>query len=84
MNRQKLSAEMLKKHLKATGDIKIFKELESTNTTAKQDAEKGAPEGSVIIALSQTGGKGRLGRSFYSPDGSGIYFSLILKWKSGD
>ena len=81
MNRQKLSAEMLKKHLKATGDIKIFKELESTNTTAKQDAEKGAPEGSVIIALSQTGGKGRLGRSFYSPDGSGIYFSLILKPK---
>jgi BirA family biotin operon repressor/biotin-[acetyl-CoA-carboxylase] ligase len=35
-------------------------------------------ENQLIIALSQTGGRGRMGRSFYSPNGTGIYFSLLL------
>lgn len=51
----------------------------STNTTAKQMATEGAPHGTVIVADSQSGGRGRLGRSFCSPAGQGIYMSVILR-----
>jgi BirA family biotin operon repressor/biotin-[acetyl-CoA-carboxylase] ligase len=44
-------------------------------------AAKGAKEGTVIIAREQTEGRGRMGRSFYSPMSSGIYFSIILRPK---
>ena len=74
-----VSADALKKFLKVDCNIKIFDILESTNITAKNDAKNGAAEGTLIIARSQLGGKGRLGRSFYSPKNSGIYFSLVLK-----
>lgn len=53
--------------------------IDSTNTRAKAMAAQGAPEGTVIIAGSQTGGRGRLGRSFHSPAGSGLYLSVILR-----
>lgn len=42
-------------------------------------AEKGAPHGTVLAAGQQTGGRGRLGRSFHSPAGKGIYLSVILR-----
>lgn len=51
----------------------------STNTDLKKSAENGAPEGTVLIALEQTGGKGRLGRSFYSPKKTGLYMSILLR-----
>lgn len=60
-------------------NFKVFNSLESTNKTAKEFAEKGAKEGTVIVAKKQTGGRGRLGRNFYSPDGTGLYFSIILR-----
>ena len=53
--------------------------LESTNTLAKKLAQEGAPHGTVIIAGQQTGGRGRMGRSFHSPPGSGLYLSVILR-----
>lgn len=53
--------------------------VESTNTYAKNLAEKGAPHGTVVIAHRQTGGRGRLGRSFSSPAGLGLYLSVILR-----
>jgi len=53
-------------------------ELPSTNTVAKELAAKGVPEGSLVIAERQTGGRGRLGRDFESPPG-GIYMTLILR-----
>ena len=53
--------------------------IDSTNTYAKQLAREGAPEGTVVIADHQTGGRGRLGRSFSSPAGMGIYMSIILR-----
>ncbi len=53
--------------------------LDSTNTLAKQMAAAGAPEGTVVIAGCQTGGRGRLGRSFSSPAGLGLYLSVILR-----
>lgn len=51
----------------------------STNTQAKALAAQGAPEGTVVIADMQTGGRGRLGRSFHSPAGLGLYMSVILR-----
>ena len=56
-----------------------FDTIESTNTRAKELAAQGAPHGTVLIADRQTGGRGRLGRSFHSPAGTGIYLSLILR-----
>lgn len=53
--------------------------VESTNVTAQQLAAQGAPHGTVVLAEHQTAGKGRLGRSFVSPDGMGIYCSVILR-----
>ena len=56
-----------------------FKTLASTNEKAKELASNKAPHGTVIISEEQTAGKGRMGRSFYSPANSGIYMSIILK-----
>ena len=56
-----------------------FDSIESTNTLAKQLAADGAAHGTVLIADHQTGGRGRMGRSFHSPAGSGIYMSVILR-----
>lgn len=59
--------------------IHFFETIDSTNTCAKQMARQGAPEGTVVIANQQTGGRGRLSRSFSSPAGMGIYMSVILR-----
>ncbi len=59
--------------------LKYYNCLPSTNDTAKQLAMEGAPEGTVVVAAEQTAGRGRLGRTFYAPDGLGLYFSLILR-----
>ena len=53
--------------------------IDSTNTRAKRMAKDGAPHGTVLIAGHQTGGRGRMGRSFQSPDGKGVYLSVILR-----
>lgn len=58
--------------------IHHFDTLDSTNTKAKAMAQAGAPHGTVVVADHQTGGRGRLGRSFDSPAG-GIYMSMILR-----
>lgn len=59
--------------------IEYFKEIDSTNIKAKDLAEGGAPEGTVIIAEKQVMGRGRKGRTWLSPEGDGIYASLILR-----
>lgn len=56
-----------------------FPTLDSTNNHAKTLARAGAPQGTVVLADAQEAGRGRLGRSFHSPAGEGIYFSLILR-----
>ncbi len=55
-----------------------FDEIDSTNRAAKELAVEGAPEGTLVVAKRQSKGKGRLGRSFFSPEG-GIYMSMILR-----
>lgn len=59
--------------------ILTFDTLDSTNDRLKALARQGAPEGTAILADRQTGGRGRLGRSFHSPGGQGIYLSLLLR-----
>lgn len=60
-------------------NIQYFKETESTNLIAREIASS-VEEGTVVIAESQTGGRGRLGRKWLSPEG-GIWLSIILKPK---
>lgn len=70
----------IEKYLNTPGlDIRYFDTIDSTNTAVKRLAETGAAEGLVIISAEQTAGKGRRGRSFYSPQGSGLYMSLLLR-----
>ena len=59
--------------------VQFFDTIDSTNTRAKALAAQGAPHGTVLIADHQTGGRGRLGRTFLSPAGTGIYMSVILR-----
>ena len=56
-------------------------ETGSTNDDLKAMAKQGAPHGTVVLADRQTGGHGRLGRSFHSPGGKGIYMSILLRPK---
>ena len=60
-------------------DIISLDETDSTNLRAKDLAAGGAPEGTVIVAGEQTEGRGRKGRSWFSPSGAGVYLSLILR-----
>ncbi len=58
---------------------RYYDEIESTNVEAKSLANSGAPEGTVVIAESQTAGRGRLGRRWTSPAGKGLLFSALLR-----
>lgn len=60
-------------------NLQVFEEVESTNTLLKALGREDAPEGTVLIADRQSGGRGRLGRTFLSPGGVGIYFSVLLR-----
>ena len=59
--------------------FQYFPTLDSTNDRLKSLAKQGAPHGTVLMADHQTGGHGRLGRSFHSPAGAGIYMSILLR-----
>jgi BirA family biotin operon repressor/biotin-[acetyl-CoA-carboxylase] ligase len=54
-------------------------EIGSTNDEALRLAEGGAPEGTTVVAASQTAGRGRLGRSWFSPAGAGLYVSVVIR-----
>jgi BirA family biotin operon repressor/biotin-[acetyl-CoA-carboxylase] ligase len=58
--------------------IQFLPEVASTNTLAMEMAADGAPEGTLVIAETQTGGKGRLGRKWISPKGN-LYLSVVLR-----
>lgn len=59
--------------------IEVQKQVTSTNTVLRERAEAGEKEGLVLATSCQTAGRGRRGRSFYSPDRSGLYFSMLLR-----
>ncbi|MBQ8410281.1 MAG: biotin--[Ruminiclostridium sp.] len=60
-------------------NVTVVPVVGSTNTELKAVGEKGGSEGTVLIALEQTEGRGRLGRSFYSPKDTGLYMSILLR-----
>lgn len=62
--------------------IYYFEGISSTMDIAMQLGMKGCPEGAVVLAENQTKGRGRLGRSWFSPKHKGLYLSLILKPKA--
>jgi BirA family biotin operon repressor/biotin-[acetyl-CoA-carboxylase] ligase len=59
-------------------NIHLLAEVPSTNSRAMEAAQEGAADGTVVIAETQTGGKGRLGRTWVSPKGN-LYLSVILR-----
>lgn len=60
-------------------EIYYFDTLDSTNTKAKDFAEKGSVSGTLVIAEAQTAGRGRRGRSWESSKGEGIFMTMMLK-----
>lgn len=83
-NNNILSKEIIKKNTAAKvfgKEIEILKTVDSTNNYLKLRAQDKADEGLVAIAEQQTEGKGRKGKSFFSPTGSSIYMSVLLKPK---
>lgn len=60
-------------------EIRYFPVVDSTNIKAKQLAEEGYPMGTLVVAEQQNAGRGRRGRSWESPRGSGIFMTLLLK-----
>jgi BirA family biotin operon repressor/biotin-[acetyl-CoA-carboxylase] ligase len=78
-----LTAESIRRFLSTAvlgrAEIEIHPEIGSTNARARDLAQTGAPEGTLVLAESQTSGRGRLGRSWHSPAGRNLYFTLILK-----
>ena len=56
-----------------------YKELDSTNDEARRLIKKGFSEGTVVVAETQAKGKGKPGRNWFSPQGSGLYLSAIVK-----
>ncbi len=77
-----LLPESILPHLKSRRlgtTIHHFLETGSTNDAARQLAEQGAPEGTLVLAEEQTQGRGRLGRSWLSERGAGIYASILLR-----
>jgi len=61
------------------GRLSWYEQLSSTNDLAALMAEHGAAEGCVVVAHAQTSGRGRMGRSWASPPGAGLYVSAILR-----
>jgi len=59
--------------------IYFYDEIDSTNNEAKKKAEDGAKQGTLVIAECQNGGRGRRGKKWISPSGSGIWMSFVLK-----
>lgn len=77
-----IHAEEIKSRLKTQywgQETLFFEEVDSTNNVAKKMAEEGAPHGRLVIAEIQNAGKGRRGRSWSSPKGTGIWMTFILR-----
>ena len=73
-----LDAKKIKKLLNPQIEVFTYDCVSSTNLLAKEHGAKFVGE-ALFIAEAQTNGRGRLGRTFYSPENSGIYMSLLLR-----
>ena len=80
-----LSPQGIRKYLGPEGetlDLRVVPEVDSTNSALRELAGRGAPEGVVVIANRQNAGRGRRGRPFFSPEGTGLYLSILLRPKN--
>lgn len=80
-----LSYQGVKKYLSkqyTSIDLNVVASIDSTNKKVREMAIEGAKEGYTVIAASQTMGRGRRGRSFYSPKDTGVYLSILLRPKN--
>jgi BirA family biotin operon repressor/biotin-[acetyl-CoA-carboxylase] ligase len=59
--------------------LQYFHDVGSTNDEAGRLAENGAPEGTTVVAGSQRAGRGRFGRTWFSPPGAGLYASVVIR-----
>lgn len=77
----RLSPAGIASHLSSreTFEISVRHTVDSTNAWARDRAHEGAREGTVVVAEGQSAGRGRLGRTFYSPEGTGLYLSILLR-----
>jgi len=69
----------LKTRVLGKKEIFHYTEIDSTNARAVAMADQGAPEGTLVVAERQACGRGRRGRTWFSPPADGIYASLILR-----
>ena len=63
----------------AGSELHFYRITGSTNLLAKQAGEEDAPHGALLVADEQTAGRGRRGRSWQSPPGANIYFTILLR-----
>ena len=61
------------------GRVRHYREVRSTNDVAAELAEQGAPHGTVVVADAQTAGRGRHGNRWFSPAGTGLYVSVLVR-----
>ncbi len=73
----KLCTSYIQRHCGQTACV--FEQLPSTNAVLKEYAKQGAPEYTCVVAAAQSAGRGRGDHTFYSPLGTGIYFSILLR-----
>lgn len=76
---EELERRMAAETVWAGHPVKFYDSVDSTNLRAIQEAEDGAPEGTLVVADVQTAGRGRRGRSWQSPAGVNAYFTLLLR-----
>ena len=77
-----LSAQGIGKYLNPqykNMDIYVLDSIDSTNALVRKKAEEGEIEGYTVVANEQTKGRGRYGRTFFSPQGTGFYLSILLR-----
>ena len=75
-----LSAPDVEERLRPfTKHLSYFDAVSSTNDVAMELLAAGAPEGTTVLAATQTAGRGRRGRSWFSPEGAGLYVSVVLR-----
>ena len=77
-----LSEDAIRQMLGAEAEgipVQVFDTIDSTNRLAKELAARGTAHGTLIVADSQTSGRGRRGHTFYSPAGTGVYFTIVFR-----
>lgn len=78
MKKQALSKENIKAHLKNDMDVFYYESTDSTNVRAKEYVKNGGEGYALFVASHQTNGKGRQGKSFYSPQNTGLYMTFLF------